>query len=168
MLLPFSDGLIKTNHYDSEMAALADRHYSRQKHGAAQFSPNGKKLVLRNNEGTVLFVWMYPQFRLDRQTGYNCTLFRNESNRLSSEIILEAERIVFDYWGADRLYTFIDRRKIKSPNPGYCFKMAGWTFQGFSRKRRKVILAKALKAEEAHVTSNHDPYRSCRDAQDSP
>ena len=93
MLLAFDTRLIRTNHFDPEMAMLADRHYSRRTPGARQFCYSGRKLVLRNAEGTVLFVWMFPdaQLRMDKQTGYNCAIFRNESSRLSSEIILEAE-----------------------------------------------------------------------------
>ena len=79
--------------------------------------------------------------RMDSQTGYNCALFRNESDRLSSEIILEAEQMAFDKWGPNRCYTYIDQTKIKSVNPGYCYKMAGWKQEGIS-KGGKVLLVK--------------------------
>src|ERR1051326_7323811 len=143
MLLPFTDGLIRTTHFDPEMAMLADRHYSRRTVGARQFCYSGRKLVLRNYEGTVLFVWMYPDpaMRMDAQTGYNCAMFRNESPRRSSEIILEAEQMAFEKWGPNRLYTYVDASKIKSANPGYCFKMAGWKQVGCS-KSGKILLVK--------------------------
>jgi hypothetical protein len=143
MLLPFTTGLIRTTHFDPEMAKLADRHYSRRTVGARQFCYSGRKLVLRNSQGTVLFVWMFPdpQYRMDEQVGYNCAIFRNESDRLSSEIILEAEEMAFAKWGKNRCYTFIDVGKIKSVNPGYCYKVAGWKQEGFT-KSGKVILAK--------------------------
>lgn len=130
MLLPFTDSLLKTTHYDHECALLADRHYSRRTVGARQFAYSGRKLVLRNTEGSILWVWMFPDptLRMDGQTGYNNAIFRNESNRRSSEIILEAEQRAIEYWGANRAYTYIDPLKVKSPNPGYCFKVAGWTF----------------------------------------
>lgn len=142
-MLPFTDGLMKTTHFDSEMSALADRHYSRRTVGARQFCYSGRKLVLRNCEGTCLFVWMYPDpaMRMDNQTGYNCAIFRNESKRLSSEIILEAEDWAFRKWGKNRLYTYVDASKIKSVNPGFCFKKAGWNQIGFS-KGGKVLLEK--------------------------
>jgi hypothetical protein len=129
-LLAFTDGLMITNHFDQECRVLADRHYSRRTPGARQFCYSGRKLVLRNAAGTVLFVWMFPDptMRMDGQTGYNCAIFRNESPRLSSEIILEAERMAFEKWGPGRMYTYIDPAKIKSRNPGYCFKVAGWRF----------------------------------------
>jgi len=62
---------------------------------------------------------------MDGQTGYNCAIFRNESSRRSSDIILECEEIAFERWGPNRLYTYVDPAKIKSVNPGYCFKQAG-------------------------------------------
>ena len=145
MLLPFTTGLIRTTHFDDEMSKLADRHYSRRTVGARQFCYSGRKLVLRDALGSVLFVWMFPDpaLRMDSQTGYNCAIFRNESQRRSSEIILEAEKFAFEKWGPNRCYTFVDPKKIKSVNPGYCFKMAGWKKDGVS-KGGKIILTKEL------------------------
>jgi hypothetical protein len=124
----FSDKLIVTTHFDGEMAMLADRHYSRRTVGARQFLYSGRKIVIRDAPGDVLFGWMFPDEdkRMDGQTGYNCAIFRNESSRRSSDIILECEEIAFERWGPNRLYTYVDPAKIKSVNPGYCFKQAGW------------------------------------------
>jgi len=143
MLLPFHSGLMWTTHFDPEMATLADRHYSRRTVGARQFLYSGRKLVLRNAEGTVLFAWMFPDptMRMDKQIGYNNAIFRNESSRLSSEIILEAERLAFAKWGPNRLYTYIDASKVKSVNPGYCFLKAGWVKRGLS-KGGKILMTK--------------------------
>lgn len=129
MLLPLTDGLIVTTPFDHECALLADRHYSRRTVGARQFAYAGRKLVLRDHAGLVLFVWMFPNpaLRMDGQVGYNNAVFRNESARQSSDIILEAEQRAVGKWGPNRAYTYIDPRKIKSANPGYCFKQAGWT-----------------------------------------
>jgi len=93
----------------------------------------------------MLFVWMFPDvtLRMDNQTGYNCAIFRNESSRLSSEIILEAETMAESKWGSNRCYTFIDPRKIRSTNPGFCFKKAGWTAAGKTLSG-KIILEKYL------------------------
>src|SRR5258708_35535628 len=97
------------NHCDPEMGARAARHYSRRTVGARQFSYSGRKLVLRNAEGSVLWVWMFPdpEKRMDGQTGYNCAMFRNESRRRSSDIIIEAEAWAFDKWGPAPIYTTI-------------------------------------------------------------
>lgn len=144
MLLDFANGgLMVTNPFDPEMAQLADRHYSRRTIGARQFCYSGRKLVLRDALGLVLFVWMFPDsaLRMDDQAGYNCAIFRNESSRLSSEIILEAELFAVAKWGANRFYTYIDPKKVLSRNPGYCFKMAGWKPIGMS-KTGKLLLEK--------------------------
>src|SRR5215469_7324272 len=151
MMLPFIDGLIKTSHFDGEMAMLADRHYSRRTPGAKQFCYSGKKLVLRNAAATVLFVWINPnpEMRMDSQIGYNCAIFRNESERLSSEIILEAEKAAVEKWGPNRAYTFVDPQKtrvIKTRGKrivGFCFIKAGWKECGLT-KGGKVILEKQL------------------------
>src|ERR1044071_1366259 len=99
MMLAFTERLIVTNHFDPEMAMLADRHYSRQTIGARQFLASAwKRLVIRDWAGTVLFGWTWalPGLRKDGQEGYNCAIFRNESERRSSEIILECEQIALD------------------------------------------------------------------------
>lgn len=129
MLLPLTDGLMRTTHFDDECRQLADRHYSRRTIGARQFTYSGRKLVLRDTGGKVLWVWMFPDpmMRMDGQTGYNNAIFRNESTRRSSDIILEAEQHALRKWGPNRAYTYIDPSEIKSANPGYCFKCAGWT-----------------------------------------
>ena len=128
MLFPFFDGLIRTTHFDPEMAALADRHYSRRTVGARQFLYSGRKLVLRDAAGLVLFGWMFPEpdKRMDGQLGYNCAIFRNESSRHASDIILEAEQWATRWWGKNRFYTYIDPRKVRGNPPGNCFYRAGW------------------------------------------
>jgi len=146
MMLPLWDGLVKTTHFDPEMARLADRHYSRRTVGARQFCYSGRKLVLRDTQGLVLFVWMWPQdaMRLDGQTGYNCAIFRNESDRLSSSIILEAEGLAVAKWGPNRMYTYVAPTKVRSTNPGFCYLKAGWHKAGFS-KSGQVLLVKDIR-----------------------
>lgn len=145
MILPgtLGEGLIRTTHFDQECRMLADRHYSRRTVGARQFLYSGRKLVLRDALGEVLWAWIYPDpaMRMDGQTGYNCAIFRNESSRRSSDIILEAERFAIEKWGVGRGYTYVDPGKIKSRNPGYCYKVAGWKQMGFS-KSGQVLLVK--------------------------
>jgi hypothetical protein len=135
--------LQRTTHFDDEMRQLADRHYSRRTVGARQFAYSGRKLVLRDAAGLVLWVWMYPDpdMRMDGQTGYNCAIFRNESPRLASDIILEAETHAIAKWGPGRMYTYVDPAKVRSSNPGYCYLMAGWHRHGWS-KGGKLLLVK--------------------------
>jgi hypothetical protein len=149
MRFAFSDELIKTNHFDPEMAMLADRHYSRRTVGARQFLYSGRKLVIRDAAGDVLFGWMYPEEdkRMDGQKGYNCAIFRNESARKSSEIILECEKMAFDKWGPNRLYTYIDPAKTRTIKchgkraVGFCYLKAGW--KPLVHKNGKPHLSKA-------------------------
>jgi len=141
-MLALEEGLIRTTHFDDEMRQLADRHYSRRTVGARQFLYSGRKLVLRDADGLVLFAWMWPDpaMRMDGQVGYNNAIFRNESARLSSDIILEAEALAFAKWGPNRLYTYIDPTKVSSPNPGYCFKVAGWRFVRLSADGKHLLV----------------------------
>lgn len=150
MMLPFTDRLIVTSTYDAEMSMLADRHYSRRTIGARQFMSNGRKIVLRNTEGTVLFGWMFSEekLRFDGQRGYCCSIFRNESRRRSSDIILEAEQIAFKRWGRGRCFTYIDPTRVQVikvrgvPTPGFCFLKAGWKFAGVSKRSGLHLLVK--------------------------
>jgi hypothetical protein len=152
VLLPFTDGLVATHGFDPEMAMLADRHYSRRTPGARQFLYSGRRLVLRDNEGLVLFGWMWPdeQYRMDDQSGFYCAIFRNESLRRGSEIIVEAESAAFAAWGPNRMYTYVDPTQLRQPEhkyrrslPGYCFLKAGWKFVRVSTTG-KHLLAKEL------------------------
>jgi len=130
MFLPLWDNLIATRLSDQEMLDLSANHYSRKNLRAKKIGGPARSLLLRNTQGSVLFLWQWAQdgLRRDKQNGYNCVMFRNESERLSSEIILEAEDHIFQAWGKNRLFTYVDPTKVASSNPGYCFKQAGWRF----------------------------------------
>lgn len=158
-LLNLWDGLIRTTHFDQECRILADRHYTRRKGsvGKPQFCYSGRKIVLRNAEGSILWVWMWPQAdkRMDGREGYNCAIFRNESSRASSDVILESERIAVERWGPNVAYTFIDARKLgtkKCHGAEYCpfpvgrtYLRAGWRHTGFT-KTGKHVFEKQLRA----------------------
>lgn len=123
------------------------RHYSRYiyKDGRKpnRFVGPGERIVLISQCGRALFVWR--KFKsLDKQQGINCSVFRNESDKLSSELILEAEKWAFERWGHTRLYTYVNAAKIKSINPGYCFKVAGYKFSGTTKKAKLHILEKNI------------------------
>lgn len=140
MMFPILRGLMDTSKADPEMALLFDRHYSRRKVGARQFMPPGETLVLRDADGTILFGWLRNTIvRMDGQIGINCTVFRNESRRQSSDVILEAEQWAYDRWGELRLFTYVNPKKISSANPGYCFKKAGWQFVKRTRDGKHLL-----------------------------
>ena len=140
-----SDGLFRVSPGDLGVRALADRHYTRKHPGKGTWWSPALTLCLTNAERTVVFAWQWPktEFRRDGQEGYNCVLFRNESERLASDIILEAEAMVVATWGPGRAYTYVDAIKIQSSNPGYCYLKAGWMRIGIS-KSGKVLLEKEL------------------------
>jgi hypothetical protein len=56
--------------------------------------------------------------------------FRNESQIQSSTLISQADAIADAVWPGERHYTYVNAKKIKSTNPGYCFLKAGWTRRG--------------------------------------
>lgn len=131
-----------------DACALADRHYSRRKVGAPQFMPPGQTLCLVA-PGAV-FGWWRPHpasglVAMNGLDGWTCTIFRNESPTLSSVLIVEAERVLaleIGDCGPDGMLTYVFDRKIRSTNPGYCFKCAGWRVRGRSADGRKTLLAK--------------------------
>jgi hypothetical protein len=131
-------------------AALADRHYNRRTVGSPQFMPPGQTVVLLTDTLDAVFGWWRPDpssgiTAMNGLDGWTCTIFRNESPRLSSAMILEAERWVaalgYDC-GPDGLLTYVWDSKVRSVNPGYCFKMAGYTVRGRSADGRKTLLWK--------------------------
>jgi hypothetical protein len=119
---------------------MFDRHYSRQ--GAADlFVGPGRKVVLLTEDGRALFAWR-KYISDDGQTGVNCAIFRNEGPTLSSLLILDAERVAWAEWPGQRLFTYVDPKKVRSPNPGACFIAAGWRRCGITKKRKLLILEK--------------------------
>ncbi len=125
-----------TDKADPVASSLADRHYSRRTVGSPQFMPPGQTVVLVARNGSAVFGWWRPHpaagiVPMNGLDGWTCTIFRNESGGAlqSSDPILDAERALFeiaDSCGPDGLLTYVWDAKIKSINPGFCFKRAGW------------------------------------------
>jgi hypothetical protein len=106
------------------------------------FCGPGEKMVLLNENGTALFVWRCFQSG-DGQNGINCSVFRNENAAvLSSDLILDAEFAAWTRWSPQRLFTYVNPRKVKSSNPGFCFLAAGWCRAGLTKWNRLRILKK--------------------------
>ncbi len=135
---------------DPAARALFHRHYSYKPYRDGRrpklFCGPGEKMILLSRDGRALFVWRKFQ-SADGQPGVNCAVFRNESEIRSSELILEAERLAWRRWPGERLYTYVNARKIRSSNPGYCFKCAGWRTCGMTRWNQLVILEKLPEEE---------------------
>lgn len=112
---------------------LADRHYNRQKHGAAQFVPPGRCLVMVTADKSALWVtsWPYAQYVKHAWAGaWTCSIFRNEGAHLSSDLIRAAVAHTRAHWPvppALGIVTFVDAEQVKPKrDPGYCFLRAGW------------------------------------------
>lgn len=146
----------KSHKADRVGCALADRHYSRRKVGSPQFMPPGQTLVLV--APSAVWGWWRPHpnagiIAMNGLDGWTCSIFRNESAARSSELILDAERELAASGlgcGPDGMLTYVWDSKVRSLNPGYCFKMAGWEAVDRSADRRKTLLFKPF--ELAGVT----------------
>lgn len=127
---------------------LYRRHYSARQYRDGRrprlFVGPGEKEVLVTHDNGALFVWR--RFQDDSgQVGVNCAVFRRESgDRRASDLIREAMAVAWGRWPGERLYTYVDPAEVASPNPGYCFKVAGWRFCGRTKgghgRRRLDIL----------------------------
>lgn len=130
---------------DPRALALYRKHYSSSKgqvNSSAQmrFAGQGEHKVLLTEASDALFVWRLQQHRLDDQRGVECSVFRNESQILSSELIREADEIAWRRWPNRRLFTFVDRLAVRSSNPGMCFIKAGWRRCGVSADGKLLVL----------------------------
>ena len=133
---------------DPRAAAIYERHYSARKtrrRDDRRIAGPGRKMVLITAPCDALFVWR--QFRsLDHQEGLSAAVFRNESPTLSSRLILQAEELARRKWpDEERFYTYVNPRRVRSPNPGYCFKMAGWSSSGRTAKGLIILEKRSLK-----------------------
>ncbi len=136
--------------FDKRACELADRHYSRRKIGSPQFMPPGQTVVLLLPTADAVFGWWRPDpssgiRAMNGLDGWTCTIFRNESAMRSSDLILDAELAITEAGhncGPTGLITYVWDRKIRSVNPGFCFKAAGYQVAGRSADRRKTLLIK--------------------------
>lgn len=114
---------------DARARALFSRHYSYRHYCDGRrrtlFVGPGEKLVLMTELCDALFVWR-KFINKRHEPGVNCAVFRNESVILSSTLIREACALAWQRWPGERLYTYVNPRKVRSSNPGYCFLAAGW------------------------------------------
>lgn len=97
---------------DPRGAAIADRHYNRQRPGHRQF-------VQHRWAGA----WVN-------------TTFRHETDRLASDLIRQAVAHTRDRWPAVPdlgMVTFVDPNKVRAKRtPGYCYERAGFRHVGYT------------------------------------
>jgi len=128
---------------DPRAFAFYKRHYNyrdykdgrRNRHGNPSrflIMGPGNKLVLLGNDERALFGWRRG---IDASQGYgvSCTIFRNEGERLSSDLIKEADQLAWQRWPERRHFTYVNPCVVKSSNPGYCFIKAGWRKCGLTK-----------------------------------
>ena len=134
---------IPTRDGDFTVRGIFDRHYSRRKNKNANqslgFVGPGEKIVLRTAEADAIFIWLRQKYRQDDQSGVNCSVFRNEGARRSSELIRLACDIGWERWPGKRLFTFVDGGKVRSSNPGFCYLMAGWRKCGTTKRGLQIL-----------------------------
>jgi len=138
-----SNNWFQTRDGDPYGYEISRRHYSARNYREQRqrlFVGPGRKLVLLSADGAALFVWRaFKDDTQPAQTGFNCALFRNEGDHLSSELIREAVEVVFARWGRDRCYTLVNPKKVRSSNPGCCFKKAGWKKCAVSKTGKTIL-----------------------------
>jgi hypothetical protein len=121
-------------------AAIADRHYNRQKIGSKQFVPPGACLVLLTPEDDALWVTSAPKAEYVQHAwagAWMNSCFRNEGPHLSSSLIREAVAVTRWRWPevpALGMVSFVDAKKTRQKrDPGYCYRMAGFVHVGFTK-----------------------------------
>ena len=155
---------------DPRVISLYRRHYSADltKNHRSGIAGPSERLVFITADCLALWVWrliLPPSERISKlartdqrrfkrglglgdpmssyfgdQVGVMCSVFRNEGPMLSSMLITEAEQLAWGHWPERRLFTYVWDSKVKSINPGYCFKKAGWTTCGRNKDGRLTIL----------------------------
>jgi hypothetical protein len=124
---------------DPRGSAVADRHYNRQTPGAAQFVPPGSCCVFRHADDALWVTsWPFAEFvQHDWAGAWINSTFRNESERLTSELIVEAvahTRAHYSTMPGLGMVTFVDADKVRPKRtPGYCYLMAGFEHVGFTK-----------------------------------
>lgn len=120
-----------SHRFDKRALPIADSHYNRQKIGSPQFVPPGRCIVLLTRDQSALWVtsWPFAEYVKHAWAGaWVNSLFCNRGAALSSTLIREAiavSRAFFDV-PALGVVTFVDTAKIRSTNPGCCYKFAGF------------------------------------------
>lgn len=134
---------------DLDCLDMYDRHYSAYRYADGRervlFVGPGDKLVLRSLRAEAVFVWRkftddcIDERTGEKQQGVNCAVFRNESEHLSSSLIRQADAIADAVWTDRRHYTYVNREKVASRNPGFCFLAAGWNRCGTTKSGLLVL-----------------------------
>lgn len=128
-----------SHRFDPRALPLADRHYNRRNVGSPQFVPPGRCVVLLTESADALWVTSWPFARYVRHAwpgAWVCSLFRNESEHLSSELIREAVSATRAVYGEPPdlgIVTFVNADKVRRKrDPGRCYLRAGFSRIGLT------------------------------------
>jgi hypothetical protein len=129
----------QANAADPRAIELFRRHYSRRPgaraKGTERVAPPGRRVVLLTPEADALYVTSWPRFAMHKWPGaWVCSVFRNESRHLSSDLIVEALAATRELLGAPPaagIITFVDPANVRRKrDPGRCFIRAGFKVIG--------------------------------------
>lgn len=124
------------NRADQFARDIADRHYSRQKPGTAQFAPTGSCVVFKaqTKTGRAYWVTSFPFSEWVKHAwagAWICSAFRNEGAGKASEMITDALAATRAHYGDPPplgMVTFVDRKKVK-PTMVRGKQVYGWSFR---------------------------------------
>lgn len=142
-------------------------HYSRRSPGSKTFTGVGQEIVLVTECGRAVWACVRQRTPSARGTGasrgrsgttdakpryiWRNMLFRNLGAGLSSELIESATARTYEEWRKrygslpeERLRTEIEIGAVKSKNPGYCYKVAGWEFDRIVRGKLYMFAPKVF------------------------
>src|ERR1700746_3814316 len=120
---------------DPAAVALANRHYSRLLYGkqGVMLGPPGRLRCFATADRKAVWVshWPYGHLALDKLDAFRCTMFRNEGEYRSSDLIRAAMELTESLWLSEGTpehgwITWVDAAAIGTTIPGYCFRRAGW------------------------------------------
>lgn len=123
-----------SHRFDPIAAALADRHYNRQRPGTPQFAPPGSCVVFVTECARAFWItsWPLPEYVRHAWPGaWICSAFRNEGAGRASELIREAISATRAHYGDPPplgMVTFINRAKVR-PIMVRGQSVWGWTYR---------------------------------------
>lgn len=162
--------LSESGKYDRTGVELVRGHYSRRKPNSPQFMPPGETFVLVARDRLSVWGWWRPHPRsgiaaMNGRDGWTCSVFARHGGPLASELVLDAELALHSLTdlgrtagpcGPDGMMTYVDPRKVRSRNPGYCYRVAGWKRIGMCAKGKKILLAKPFEFAGATPESSDE------------
>ena len=139
---------IKVTELDPRLRRLFGGHYSATKLNPIRVSAGGGRSACLLHRPTALdaaalWVWSFQRFGHLAGLAY-CMAFRRVAGERASDLALAAEDFIPPDLLPIRAVTFVNTTKIRSVNPGCCFRAAGWRIVGRAKNPRLVRLEKDL------------------------